>query len=401
MIDIGYYLYENIPLQEKASWTTTAVGSAAVDPTRAMLGNMGISYVDSDQAVDTVMTEMGVTWAGDAAVAAGQVLHTAANRGGTVGAAGQGGSGSVDGYGRSFDDMRGKVFWKDPGAYDWLDLAIDVYGTSLNSVGLFEIQSDFMATVDENRTSEAAANRALYDHEAQSRAAVGAFPTIETASVAPNGGPTGPGPALPPQTPLGAGPVPAATTFTPVTGVLPNGPQPAPVGLPAGPTLTALPNGVPPPTANIPPGPAVPPLPGTPLDRLGPALPTTASNTSAYPPPFQAFDQNKPTAGSRPPAPGWRNPASSGIPNRTTGHDFGTKLSSGNEPHGQRPGSPGGPGPQGARPLGHGTPFMGTAGAGGGDQPTERKTRYWIPSTEAFDVPLPPHTEGVIEGRDE
>ncbi|MEJ3655705.1 hypothetical protein WEH80_22300 [Actinomycetes bacterium KLBMP 9759] len=395
MTEIGYYLYENIPLQEKASWTTTAVGSAAVDPTRVMLGNMGVSYVDSDKGVTTVMTEMGVTWAGDAAAAAGGALHTAASRGGTVGEAGQGGSGSVDGYGRSFDDMRGKVHWKDPGVFDTWDLIVEVYAAGLNVTGLFEVQSDFMATAEENRTAAAAANKALYAHETQSREALKTFPALEPASVAPPGGPGGPNAALPPLTPLGGTPppgqpVPAPTGFAPVTGVLPDGPRPAPVGPPAGPVNPALPSGAPP-SAN----PVGPPVP---LDRPGPTVPTTASNTSAYPPPFQAFDQKKSTPADRSPVPGWRNPVSGNAPSRTAGHDFGTKLSSGNEPHGQRPGTPGAPG---ARPLGHGIPFMGTAGAGGGDQPTERRTRYWIPSTEAFDVPLPPHTEGVIEGRDE
>jgi hypothetical protein len=40
-------------------------------------------------------------------------------------------------------------------------------------------------------------------------------------------------------------------------------------------------------------------------------------------------------------------------------------------------------------------------GAGSAPGSTEHKVRYWIPSTEAFDVELPPHTEPLLEGRDD
>ena len=38
-------------------------------------------------------------------------------------------------------------------------------------------------------------------------------------------------------------------------------------------------------------------------------------------------------------------------------------------------------------------PMMG-AGAGGGS--STRRTKYWTPTSEAFDVDLPPHVDGVI-----
>jgi hypothetical protein len=46
-------------------------------------------------------------------------------------------------------------------------------------------------------------------------------------------------------------------------------------------------------------------------------------------------------------------------------------------------------------------PFLGGTGAGSGAGPAEHSTRYRVPSTEAFDIELPPHTEPVIEGWDE
>ncbi len=43
-------------------------------------------------------------------------------------------------------------------------------------------------------------------------------------------------------------------------------------------------------------------------------------------------------------------------------------------------------------------PFMGGMGVGAAAQATEHRTTYWVRSAEPFDVPLPPHSEGVICG---
>lgn len=50
-----------------------------------------------------------------------------------------------------------------------------------------------------------------------------------------------------------------------------------------------------------------------------------------------------------------------------------------------------------SRGTGTGIPFMGGMGAGAGGGATERKARYVIPSSEYFEVPMPPHPTGVIE----
>ena len=43
-------------------------------------------------------------------------------------------------------------------------------------------------------------------------------------------------------------------------------------------------------------------------------------------------------------------------------------------------------------------PFIGGMGVGAGAQSTEHRSTYWVRSAEPFDVPLPPHGEGVIHG---
>jgi hypothetical protein len=63
-----------------------------------------------------------------------------------------------------------------------------------------------------------------------------------------------------------------------------------------------------------------------------------------------------------------------------------------------RPGQPVAPvgTPANGRPAGSmmPPPMMG-AGAGGGGSST-RRTKYWTPTSEAFEVDLPPHVDGVI-----
>ena len=45
-------------------------------------------------------------------------------------------------------------------------------------------------------------------------------------------------------------------------------------------------------------------------------------------------------------------------------------------------------------------PFLGGMGVGGGGHATEHRTTYWIRSAEPFDVPLPAHGDGVLQGGD-
>jgi hypothetical protein len=89
---------------------------------------------------------------------------------------------------------------------------------------------------------------------------------------------------------------------------------------------------------------------------------------------------------------GWRDvvarpPSEPGLISRgpTAGPEFAARLPSG-APIG------------GAAAEGAGMPFVGGMGAGAGAHSTEHRNTYWVRSAEPFDVPLPPHSEGVLHG---
>jgi hypothetical protein len=71
-----------------------------------------------------------------------------------------------------------------------------------------------------------------------------------------------------------------------------------------------------------------------------------------------------------------------------TGGEFAGRLPAGS------PGTP----PVGGRGGQAGMPYLGGMGAGAGARPTEHRHAYWVRSSEPFDVPLPPHGDGLLQG---
>lgn len=195
MTEIGYYLYENVPLDVKFGWLQGMPGARATEASRVGLGNLGNQFVGSDQAVRGILAPLGMAWAGQAGDAAAQALHGAADRSGVVGAASGAGGGSVGGYGESFEQMRTKVHWEDPGSWDWWEMPADMVGVGLDAAfgDVFDIQSDYFSKVEQNRTLDAQASAALYGHEGQSRASLAGFPAVEPAAALTNDIPAGGG----------------------------------------------------------------------------------------------------------------------------------------------------------------------------------------------------------------
>jgi hypothetical protein len=436
MTEIGYYRYEGFDLRTKFSWINGAVGLQATEPARIGMGNLGNAFVASDDAIRGLLAPLGLQWHGQAAEATAGALARAADRAGTAGLDGGAGSSAVAGYGQSFEEMRPKIAWQDPGSWDWWDMGIDVYGAGMRTAfgDTFDVQSDFTATLEENRTLDARANEALYSHEQVSRERLEAFPLVEPAS-APTvpGAPGGSGtPPFPSPGPLGADPV----------GIGPASGPPAPPGVaapPGSPTVGRFA----PDTIGIggnagPPAVSGAQIPGA-VPGIGPAGGLHAPGSSRPGSTNAGSGVGWGSAGTGSPTPAWggseRLPAGigrggvgtngatglSGGPGRplpaggsgvglgrggTNGGEFAGRLPGGSEQSGAaRPGAgagdapPGSPRANGVSSGGH-APFLGGMGAGAGAGPTEHKVRYWIPSTEAFDVDLPPHTEAVIEGRD-
>jgi hypothetical protein len=455
---IGYYRYEGFELRTKFSWISGALGSQATEPARIGMGNLGNSFTSSDEALRGLLTPLGVEWHGQAAEAAGQALAQAAQRGGATGTASGAASSAVGGYGQSFEAMRPKIAWEDPESWDWWEMGIDAYDIAFDvAIGdVFDVQSDYTATIEQNRTLDAQANEALYSHEQVSRERLAAFPVVEPASATvptgqtaggfpgPGGygAPGGDGARFTMAAPIGASGVPAAGppdlgagspgapwSSRPAADLSATGGAGSVGGPGAGPASAAPRHGgVPvPPSAGVPrdgsgapghkgPGLGAPRVdPGGPVPagglrgRPGAGTPGLAGGGSGGRPGGGGFSGSRggglPGAGGRGGGPSSRGPAGGYARGGSPG-EFAGRLPGGAEQAGTapRPGATTGgtgaaPG-RGPGPGGH-MPFLGGTGAGSGAGPAEHSTRYRVPSTEAFDIELPPHTEPVIEGWDE
>ena len=92
---------------------------------------------------------------------------------------------TVEGYGRSFESLRGQVHYDDPWAWGWSDTASAAASVATLNPGIFlgNLTVDYFATAQQNRTNDAAAVAALRAHEQQTRTGVDAFPTIAAAGI--------------------------------------------------------------------------------------------------------------------------------------------------------------------------------------------------------------------------
>ncbi len=432
MKDIGFYNYENVPIAEKIGWLTNALGRGAVEESRVGLGSLGTDFVGSDMSMRDTFTQLGLGWAGQAADNAAHSLSRAADRGGAVGSASSTGSGNVDEYGLSFEELRQKFQLKDPGTLDTWGEAKDAVGNAFDGWLRDYAQSDYSKTMEANRNLEGAANTALRNHEYSSRFAVQGFPAVDPDAPLTTGGPGGGGAGGPggggaggpggtgagvghytsPAADLGADRAPASTRTAGATA-----PPMASGGAPGfGPMGGPGAGGAPTPglgtgggaggagLGHAPPGIA----PGSWSGPIG-GVGTTAGIGGAGAlgaPGSGGWGSGNPGAyggstggwGSAAGRSGGYNPGGSGA---RGGAEFGGRLGSGaTESPGQRPNgstSAGGAG-RSAGATGHGAPMMGGMGAGAGGGAGEHRRKYWIPSSEHFDSGLPPHTDPVIGG---
>ena len=157
------------------------------------------------------MRSLGAEWAGEAATNAGTTLQRAADWSQGAGAGHAAAGQTVEGYGQSFESLRGQVHWDDPWAWGWNDTA------SAAAVGghpqsrarsSANLTTDYFTTAQQNRTNDAVAVAALRAHEQQTRAAVGSFPAIAPAGIDPSSADR----AAPADRREGLGPAPVAPT---------------------------------------------------------------------------------------------------------------------------------------------------------------------------------------------
>ena len=214
MTQIGNHddAYRSTPLEQKLAWFQNAPGLSAVEPARQFMTGAAALYTDSDAQVRATMRGLGADWTGAAATNAGATLQRAADWSKDAGAGHAAGGETVEGYGRSFESVRGQIHWEDPWAWGWNDTASAAASVAtLNPVPfLGNLTTDYFATAQQNRTNDATAIVALQAHEKQTRTAVDTFPSIAPAGIGPR--PDPPNPVdNPPSTPVAAAGVGAAT----------------------------------------------------------------------------------------------------------------------------------------------------------------------------------------------
>ncbi len=521
MTQIGNHddAYLSTPLEEKLAWFRNAPGLSAVEPARQFMAGAAALYTESDNQVRTTMRSLGADWAGEAATNAGTTLQRAADWSQGAGAGHAAGGQTVEGYGQSFESVRGQVHWDDPWAWGWNDTASAAASAVTLSPAPFlaNLTTDYFTTAQQNRTNDAVAVAALRAHEQQTRAAVGSFPAIAPAGIDPSsadtGGPRvreGLGPAPVAPTPVataggggigtgavlgavgggvaagvGAAAGAAARSAEPTGGGTgaggsgtaggggggaPIGPIAGTAGAAAGPIGNAGPTTAPPGSpgaggrggagARIPPGTV-----GGGAGAGGVGAEGGAAEAGVARPGGQgglgsqigqgglgrqgapgggAGTPSRSTAIPNVPSPGDEAPGARtslrggsadraslpGLPSEPRGGDpagrwtvappLGSEASGG----GRGPSEPGalsrGPAsgtefaarlpsgspetpPAAARggTAGSGMPFLGGMGAGAGARATEHRHAYWVRSSEPFDVPLPPHGDGLLQGSDE
>ena len=460
MTQIGNHddAYRSTPLEQKLAWFQNAPGLSAVEPARQFMSAAAALYTGSDARVRATMRNLGADWTGDAATNAGAVLQRAADWSQDAGAGHAAGGETVEGYGRSFESLRGQIHWDDPWAWGWNDTATATASVATMNPTAFlaNLTADYFTTAQQNRTNDATAIAALRAHENQTRTAVQSFPNLPPAGRRQGREGFGVNPASPPPAPApgrgahvdaggpdvvspGAGPFgPAAAgagaAGAPgVGGAVGSGAggagagQAGPAGSGGGAAGGTIPGGV---AGGVAGGvgggvggrqpggvggqngrPRVGEQPGTsggrpgqvgPGGRPGPAAVGARPGDAAGQAPGAVGRAGTGAGiGVTPGAPGtpdsaggasgggsggWRDvvrpPAESGLISRGpgAGPEFASRL------------------PAGSTVEGAGMPFIGGMGVGAGTHSTEHRNTYWVRSAEPFDVPLPPHGEGVLHG---
>jgi hypothetical protein len=514
MTQIGNHddAYRSTPLEQKLAWFQNAPGLSAVEPARQFMSGAAALYTDSDAQVRATLRNLGADWTGDAATNAGATLQRAADWSQDAGAGHAAGGETVEGYGRSFESLRGQIHWDDPWAWGWNDTATAAASVATMNPTPFlsNLTADYFTTAQQNRTNDATAVAALRAHENQTRTAVESFPNLSQAG-SDGQERIGDNPASPPSAPTpsggghvdgGAGQIPPGSApFGPVVegagaagaggaaGGVGSGAGGAGAGG-AGPAGTGAGGSVP--------GPGV--IPGGLAGGVGGGQSGGVGTQNGRPGaggqlgvpgggPGQAAAGGRPgeVAGQAPGRPGEVAGQAPGRPGEVigqapggvgrTGPGGGLGEVAGQAPGGVgragpggglgdvagqapgsvgrtgpgggvvgtpggnagAPGTPGSPGgtsggtsgggtggwrdvarppsesglisrgpgagpefasrlPAGSAVEGAGMPFIGGMGVGAGTHSTGHRNTYWVRSAEPFDVPLPPHSDGVLHG---
>jgi len=181
-VDIGYYRYEGYSLEEKIAWTQQDAGKETLSEAQLALNDLGEDLIASDIALRLRVSELGGSWEGMAAAAAGRAMMTAASwSSSSVPAA----TLACVQMGLQAESVHRTKYGMPPSApqptYGFGDVVEGAVTDTINTVtaNIFDIQTNYDEQVALRQQAGEQANRLLYEHETASRANLHALPVLD------------------------------------------------------------------------------------------------------------------------------------------------------------------------------------------------------------------------------
>lgn len=189
MPEIPDYDYRTFPLETKYRWMQEGSGVDGTAPSARSLGALAPAFEESASVLQSALRGTGATWRGTASNAVSGSLHQTAQWASTTARNSKTGGNQIDTYTESFSRAKNSIpLPVDVGENSFLGgIADSKFGH------VFGMQSDYNKRLAEHREADQIASDAMKDYETTARAAIGAFPTDQTASpVQPNNAPLRP-----------------------------------------------------------------------------------------------------------------------------------------------------------------------------------------------------------------
>jgi len=188
---IGGHRYEGYSLGTKYGWMQQGSGADAVAGGTEFLSRLAKDFADSERALRGALGELGVSWDGTAAESASTALTRVADWARGTAERSAGGGSKIAEYADSFARMKPRIFpppeavpnpvpgpvpGSVPGSVPGGGFAEPGHQVGSDFGAVAGLQDDYRARLARYQRLDRAANDALYAHEANSRAAVQAFP---------------------------------------------------------------------------------------------------------------------------------------------------------------------------------------------------------------------------------
>jgi hypothetical protein len=196
---IGYHRYEGFDLQTKHDWLKDG-NSQGSQHVADSLKRISERLAQSDVNLRNATKVIGVEWTGQAASMLSGAALRASNWTTSTGDSAGTSVSQINQYGQSYDETKSKVTAPKANSVGFGDVMTE--GANAATFGVFDMQSDYRKTANENKAADDAANRALYAHESVARGSYDSIPVVDApadiaVSTAPASTPPQPGPSQP------------------------------------------------------------------------------------------------------------------------------------------------------------------------------------------------------------